>query len=234
MQRFAAPLVACAMVGMSADAGIIYSGPISQRVDTNESVQFDIAGETFEIGVKVLGASSPNPFTWTYVIPVSADAHLQTYRPENLWLIQSVPNHYPDVPVRLLEDEMVSDGSDGSSWLSTSNLQTHNGNPLVAFAQDKHGHPFVEDGYHGEWNADGGYVGFALGTGIDRRFGWMHFADMTGETLTLTGWAYNDVAGGSIGAGETSASTVVPGLGGLAALAIGVTGVRSRRQRTVA
>jgi hypothetical protein len=234
MQRFDAPLIACAMVGMSADAGIIYSGPISQRVDTNESVQFDIAGETFEIGVEANGVSGPNVFTWTYVIPVSTGAHLQTYRPENLWLIQSVPNYYPDVPVRLLEDEMVSDGSDGSSWLSTSNLQTHNGNPLVAFAQDKHGHPFVEDGYHGEWNADGGYVGFALGTGIDRRFGWMHFADMTGETLTLTGWAYTDVAGGSIGAGETSASTVVPGLGGLAALAIGATGVRSRRQRTVA
>lgn len=229
MHRFTTPLIACAMVSMSADAGIIYSGPISQHVDTSESVQFDIAGETFEIGVKVLGASSPNPFTWTYVIPVSADAHLQTYRPDNLWLIQSVPNDYPDVPVRLLEDEMVSDGSDGSSWLSTSNLQTRNGNPLVAFAQDKHGHPFVDDGYQGEWNADGGYVGFALGTGIDRRFGWMHFADMTGETLTLTGWAYNDVAGDSIGAGETSASTVVPGAGGLACLF--ATGLASRRRR---
>ena len=229
MHQFATPLIACAMVSMSADAGIIYSGPISQGVGPDESVQFDIAGETFEIGVEALSLSGGHVFTWTYVIPVSADAHLQTYRPDDLLLIQSTPDYYPDVPVRLLEDEMVSDGPDGSSWLSASNLQTHNGDPLVAFAQDKDGHPFMQDGYQGEWNTQGGYVAFAIGSGIDRRFGWMHFADMNGERLTLTGWAYNDVAGGSIRAGETSASTVVPGAGGLACLF--ATGLASRRRR---
>jgi MYXO-CTERM domain-containing protein len=45
-----------------------------------------------------------------------------------------------------------------------------------------------------------------------------------------------DVANQGIIAGQNTAagSSAVPGLGGLAALAIGAAGVRSRRQRTVA
>lgn len=233
MQRCTAPLVASMLVAIGANADIIHSGSISQVVGSDGSFQFEIAGETFEIGVVANNHAGLHEFTWTYVVPVSADAHLQTYRPDDLWLIQSVPNYYPDVPVRFLEGEMVGDVSGDSSWLSSSSIRTNDWygvtDPMVAFAQDKDGHPFLVDGYHGEWNADGGYVGFAVGSGIDRNFGWMHFENLTGQTLTLTGWAYNDVAGDSIQAGEIGASTVVPGTGGLACL--GAIGMGRRRRR---
>ncbi len=48
-------------------------------------------------------------------------------------------------------------------------------------------------------------------------------------SATLTGWAYNDVPGGSIMAGQTEA-VAVPGAGGLLALACGAAGLRRRRK----
>ena len=73
----------------------------------------------------------------------------------------------------------------------------------------------------------------------DNYYGWIAYDLSMSEgeyTFTVTGWAYNDVANEGIIAGENRAagSSAVPGLGGLAALAIGAAGVRSRRQRTVA
>ena len=77
-------------------------------------------------------------------------------------------------------------------------------------------------------------------------FGWIDYtlqvgspAADEGQTLldpfvfTVNAWAYNDVAGEGILAGQNVAagSSAVPGLSGLAALAIGAAGVRSRRQR---
>ncbi len=77
--------------------------------------------------------------------------------------------------------------------------------------------------------------------GTDTFYGWidytLSFADIySGYTFTVNAWAYNDVSGQGIIAGRNTAagSRAVPGLGGLAALAIGAAGVRSRRQRTVA
>ena len=69
-------------------------------------------------------------------------------------------------------------------------------------------------------------------------YGWINYTltylDLEGGfTLTINSWAYNDVLGEGIIAGQNqaAASNAVPGLGGLAALAIGAAGVRSRRQR---
>ena len=84
-------------------------------------------------------------------------------------------------------------------------------------------------------------VGFAFteSSGGDTYYGWVDYDLSMSEgsfTFTVNGWAYNDVAGQGIIAGQDQAagSSAVPGLGGLAALAIGAAGVRSRRQRTVA
>ena len=85
----------------------------------------------------------------------------------------------------------------------------------------------------------GGIVGFRLSASGFDFYGWVNY-DLSMSagafTFTVNGWAYNDVAGEGIIAGENRAagSSAVPGLGGLAALAIGAAGVRSRRQRTVA
>ena len=84
-------------------------------------------------------------------------------------------------------------------------------------------------------------VGFAFteSSGGDTYYGWVAYDLSMSEgsySFTVNGWAYNDVAGEGIIAGQNQAagSSAVPGLGGLAALAIGAAGVRSRRQRTVA
>jgi hypothetical protein len=82
-------------------------------------------------------------------------------------------------------------------------------------------------------------VGFRLSASGLPFYGWVNYDLSMSEgqyAFTVNGWAYNDVAGEGIIAGENRAagSSAVPGLGGLAALAIGAAGVRSRRQRTVA
>ena len=84
-------------------------------------------------------------------------------------------------------------------------------------------------------------VAFRVTDGGDSYYGWLDYSLAfisldDGYTFTVNGWAYNDVAGEGIIAGQNTAagSNAVPGLGGLAALAIGAAGVRSRRQRTVA
>ena len=82
-------------------------------------------------------------------------------------------------------------------------------------------------------------VGFSFSDSGDSYYGWVNYALSMFEdefTFTINSWAYNDVANEGIIAGQNQAagSSAVPGLGGLAALAIGAAGVRSRRQRTVA
>ncbi|MCP4837221.1 MAG: hypothetical protein GY895_20945 [Phycisphaera sp.] len=68
-------------------------------------------------------------------------------------------------------------------------------------------------------------------------YGWLSFdayADgTTSSYITITGWGWDDT-GATIAAGQTAGSTAVPGLGGLAALAIGAGGLRGRRQRATA
>ena len=82
----------------------------------------------------------------------------------------------------------------------------------------------------------GEIVGFSLTDSGDNYYGWIAYDLSMSEgeyTFTVNGWAYNDVANEGIIAGENRAagSSAVPGLGGLAALAIGAAGIRSRRQR---
>jgi len=82
-------------------------------------------------------------------------------------------------------------------------------------------------------------VGFGPGGNGGNYYGWINYTLSIDEgeyTFFINSWAYNDVEGEGIIAGENRAagSSAVPGLGGLAALAIGAAGVRSRRQRTIA
>ncbi|MCP4742765.1 MAG: hypothetical protein GY871_11175 [Actinomycetales bacterium] len=80
-------------------------------------------------------------------------------------------------------------------------------------------------------------LGFSISDTADTFYGWINYSLSMSQgeyTFTVNSWAYNDVAGEGIIAGrDTAAGSAVPGLGGLAALAIGAAGVRSRRQRTV-
>lgn len=91
-----------------------------------------------------------------------------------------------------------------------------------------------------------GYLGFAVER-VDTEVstfvaGWIHFTlDRTiGEDsyFTINDWAFEtgDVTTSIVmpGTPPQGSSGTVPGIGGLAALAVGAAGVRSRRQRTVA
>ncbi|MCH2141340.1 MAG: hypothetical protein MK100_09980 [Phycisphaerales bacterium] len=79
---------------------------------------------------------------------------------------------------------------------------------------------------------DRAFFGFELETNSgDTVYGWADFSvSSDGLTLTLHGWAY-DTTGGSILAGQTEASTPVPGIGGLGALALGAAGMRRKRKK---
>lgn len=80
-------------------------------------------------------------------------------------------------------------------------------------------------------------VAFVLiGESETNYYGWINYTLSFSEGsygFTINSWAYNDVSGQGIIAGQNTAagSSAVPGLGGLAALAIGAAGLRSRRQR---
>ena len=85
-------------------------------------------------------------------------------------------------------------------------------------------------------------IGFEISDGSSQNFyGWIEYTlQLDGAAnernrflFTINAWAYNDVANQGIISGQNTAagSNAVPGLGGLAALAIGAAGVRSRRQR---
>ncbi|MCP4893881.1 MAG: hypothetical protein GY911_08725 [Actinomycetales bacterium] len=82
-------------------------------------------------------------------------------------------------------------------------------------------------------------VGMIIAENSSNHYAWVNYSlswNGSEYTFTINSWAYNDVAGQGIIAGQNVAagSNAVPGLGGLAALAMGAAGVRSRRQRTVA
>lgn len=83
---------------------------------------------------------------------------------------------------------------------------------------------------------------FSIVDGTDRYFGWIDYTlEANGSVsdpfnFVVNSWAYNDVSGEGIIAGQNTAASgggaaPVPGLGGLAALAIGAAGLRNRRQR---
>ena len=87
-----------------------------------------------------------------------------------------------------------------------------------------------DGGYSGDW-ADGAgpvYAGFRLdsGDGDGWMYGWI-LLEWDGTVLTMYDWAY-DTSGKPVTAGQTAP---VPGLGGLALLAAGATGLRRKRKQ---
>lgn len=83
-------------------------------------------------------------------------------------------------------------------------------------------------------------IGFAYSGDLGRTFeyGWVNYTltfDADGlESFVLNSWAYNNTADEGIVMGQQQSTSAVPGIGGLAALAMGAAGVRGRRQRVVA
>ena len=77
------------------------------------------------------------------------------------------------------------------------------------------------------------YLNFRIEDGGAFTYGWIqldwNITDANDWSVSISNWAYT--SDGPLAAGDTAGSQAVPGLGGLAALAIGAAGVRGRRQR---
>ena len=77
------------------------------------------------------------------------------------------------------------------------------------------------------------YINFLIEDGGAFTYGWIqldwNITDSNDWSVSISNWAYT--SDGPLAAGDTAGSQAVPGLGGLAALAIGAAGVRGRRQR---
>ena len=208
--------ITCAITSMSAHAGIIYSGPMNQTLTNNwhdnvTSVQ-NIAGAQFEFGLALDPPPTAPPPHWAYFAPISNDAAVFMSNTSSFFVHNFSEGEIIDRPDEYLRGPMTGGGAD-EYWFSVWN-------------------------YYGYANAEI-YTGFVVGSGDDRKVGWAHmvfdvsFSGVVGTTLnsaTLKGWAYNDVPGGSIMAGQTEA-TAIPGAGGLVALACGAAGLRRRRNR---
>ncbi len=78
-----------------------------------------------------------------------------------------------------------------------------------------------------------GAFGIRFNDGGDKYYGWVEVSMDANNFITVERWALETTAN-TAAEYSPAGSTAVPGLGGLAALAIGAAGVRSRRQRTVA
>ena len=209
--------IAVSAVG-SAHAGIVSStGPVTVAADDGLSL-FDFGPGGIRVGNEVVQAS----FNFRAVFVAGSSAG---------------DSAGADLRVSFLNNNNVDAGMTISTAFSTANT-------TVAFAQSKTGkngtgpHPYNIDEGTNE------LLAFRMEvtgeTGI--YFGWIDYTlDASGNasnpyTFTVNAWAYNDVADQGIIAGEaraagSSGGGTVPGLGGLAALAIGAAGVRTRRQR---
>lgn len=129
---------------------------------------------------------------------------------------------------------------DAGTTISSAFINSSNKSSVAAHSKSFQGNPKVDSN-----NIDAGanqLLAFGMAYGGESYFGWIDYTlDASGGatdpyTFTINAWAYNDVADQGIIAGEaraagSSGGAAVPGLGGLAGLAIGAAGVRTRRQR---
>ena len=213
MYRVVSLIVLSALTCANAHAGIIYSGPRNETFTnwSSSSVQ-NIAGAEFVFGTDwEIAGPPPN---WAYFAPKSDDAYVFMNHPQQIGNHKFAESEAIDKPDEYLRGPIEGSGYQATAFFSTW-ISTLFGNQSEA------------------------YTGFVVGSGDDRKVGWAHMTfQWSGsgqyqslQSVTLTGWAYNDVPGGSITAGQTESATAIPGAGGLVALACGAAGLRRRRNR---
>ena len=83
-----------------------------------------------------------------------------------------------------------------------------------------------------QWSVgDRGFVGLSLEISGATHYGWIDVTHTTSSTVTVHQWAYEDVAGASISAGDTGAAVPATGTAGLFAGLLGAFFSRFRRRK---
>jgi hypothetical protein len=192
-----------------ANAGIVSSssgGPVSVPISASPTTLFTVGGET----IVASNLESGNWFTTTFRAGAAIKA----------------------TNTNAAQFTSVSTGVIIDADLSVSDSKSFGINLIMGSAQS------TTASNHAGGLAIGSerLLALAINNGSEAFYGWINYTLSYSEgsfTFSINDWAYNDVADQGIIAGQPTAagSSVVPGLGGLAALAIGAAGVRSRRQR---
>ena len=220
------------LAGGTAEAGIIYSGPLnvdvgfaSGAVDHYNSGPLGPFGDSFSFsrfvysggnvrGIRDCGCGAVAFATQTITqLGRSSRSFLKLFNAGAKWSTQVTGTHfYPFVKVG------------ARLWGST----TRNGTPYSVHSTQGVG-SFTDK-----------YALFAIGSGPDTLYGWLHLSfsitdafgpDPTlGPDLTILGWAYDD-SGAQLPAGQTETPEPANAVStGLAALAMGAVGLRKWRR----
>ena len=197
----------------SAGADIISSTGASTVNNNNTSTLFSFKG------VSVIAGNRTDPGSWD--IRVADLFSSRTTSAHNLALHQAANSG-----ITIQSDWIASNGSAKQSFFQKENFNNTGTKTLIQS---------IDPGTNQ-------LAAFSIFDGTDRYFGWIDYTlEANGSVsdplnFVINSWAYNDVSGEGIIAGQNTAASgggaaPVPGLGGLAALAIGAAGLRTRRQR---
>lgn len=187
-------------VGTLANADIVYSGMLDFTVEAGGTIEIEINGNMWELGIQTGGS-----LDYAYVtaldegagvfVPLLSETEARNFDDgDEIGTLTSVLNMYPLGP----GDENI-------------NLLMHD------FSSGE-----------GNFDANGtGFIGFGFGGGVDFNYGWMQVmlaSDNASQSLTLVDFAYNDDVNGSIEVGA------IPAPGALGLLALGGLAGRPRRR----
>ena len=134
-----------------------------------------------------------------------------------------------------------SSGGDAAIWMNTvligadalNGVGSNFGYTFHAWYQASSLHSTSNDLQYVIRPGETGAFGLRFVDSGDFYYGWAEVSMDADQIITVERWALENTAN-TTAEYSPAGSTAVPGLGGLAALAIGAAGVRSRRQRTVA
>jgi hypothetical protein len=196
----------------SAGADIISSTGASTVNDDTTSTLFSFQG------VSVIAGNRTDPGYWA--VRVADLFSSRTTSAHNLALHQAANSG------STIQSDWINVGSAKQSFVQKENFNNTGTNTKITSIDPGTNH----------------LAAFSIFDGTDRYFGWIDYTlEANGSVsdplnFVINSWAYNDVSGEGIIAGQNTAASgggaaPVPGLGGLAALAIGAAGLRTRRQR---
>lgn len=230
---YAAAVGAGFALASTADAAIVYSGALNHSVSIPPSVNSsdNVTSLANIDGIKVSGhvalqSSNPNGQKYSLGGTVNHIGIANIGANSGMKLLGPSINKYHVSGHRLAKSSLISSGAQfgavNAGWANA--VQTSGAGGVTSASR----------GFFLPGNA--GFAGFKLPNGD---LGWIQLqVDSSGgfpDKLTLIDWAYNDIRGASILAGQTSGPTrTVPDPSSLALLAAGALGLVAFRRRKAA